>query len=159
MNFESPSSAASPTPKFPELLVKSMNNLHDVFQAEIRYAQNKLELHANGSRTRAQRFNHGDQLELSTKNIKTARPSKKLDHKQLDLFPVNKVIGSHAYQLTLPVSMKIHPVFHVALLEPNSMDPIAGQVMPRPHPVEIEGHEEWEVEEVLTSRLYYRKPQ
>lgn len=55
--------------------------------------------------------------------------------------------------------MKIHPVFHVSLLEPASEDPVEGQTMPPPPPVEIEGNEKREVEEVLDSRLRYRRLQ
>lgn len=96
---------------------------------------------------------------LSTKNIKTARPSEKLDHKRLGPFAIVKIVSSHTYHLELPLAMKIHPVFHVSLLEPVSEDPVPRQVMLPPLPVEIEGHQEWKVEEVLDSCLRYPRPQ
>ena len=56
---------------------------------------------------------------LSAKNIRLNRPSKKLDHRFLGPFRVVKPIGKQAYELELPERYsKLHPVFHVSLLEP-----------------------------------------
>jgi len=42
---------------------------------------------------------------------------KKLDHKWLGPYPVNKVISWNAYQLKLPLSFgQTHPMFSVTLL-------------------------------------------
>jgi hypothetical protein len=49
--------------------------------------------------------------------------------------------------------MKNHPVFHVNLLRPAVNDPQPGQRQDPPPPVEVDGVEEFEVEEVLDSRL------
>ena len=53
--------------------------------------------------------------------------------------------------------MKVHPVFHVSLLEPTANDPLLDQVQPNPPPVIIEGEEEYEVNEILDSCLRYRR--
>lgn len=45
--------------------------------------------------------------------------------------------------------MRIHPVFNVSLLHPAAGNPIPGQRQAAPPPVEVEGLEEWEVEDVL----------
>ena len=49
--------------------------------------------------------------------------------------------------------MRIHPVFNVSLLRPAAVTPLPGQVQPPPPPVEVDGLEEWEVEEVVDSRI------
>ena len=49
--------------------------------------------------------------------------------------------------------MKIHNVFHVSLLDPAAADPYPGQVVPPPAPVEVDGEQEWHVEEILDSKL------
>ena len=51
--------------------------------------------------------------------LHTRRPSRKLDHqKKIRPFTVEKRIGSVSYKLRLLESMKkIHPTFHIALLE------------------------------------------
>lgn len=48
--------------------------------------------------------------------------------------------------------MKIHPVFNVNLLRPAVEKPHPGQHQDPPPPVEVDGLEEWQVEEVLDSR-------
>lgn len=53
----------------------------------------------------------GDRVWLSTNNITTNRPSKKLDHKILGPFDVIGNEGA-SVELQLPRSMKIHNVFH-----------------------------------------------
>lgn len=92
-------------------------------------------------------------------NIKTARPSKNLDHKCFGTFKVLEVVIPYACHFELPPSMKIHPVFQFSLLSPASTNPVPGQVIPPPPTVEIEGHGEWDFEEVLNCRTYYWKSQ
>ncbi|EXM14359.1 hypothetical protein FOTG_17232 [Fusarium oxysporum f. sp. vasinfectum 25433] len=48
--------------------------------------------------------------------------------------------------------MKIHPVFHTNLLRPTATNPLPGQNPDPPPPVEAEGVEEWEVEDIVDSR-------
>src|SRR5271169_558469 len=55
--------------------------------------------------------------------------------------------------------MKVHPVFHVSLLTPKLPDLIPGRHRPPPPPIEVEGEEEYEVEEILDSRLFRGKLQ
>lgn len=48
--------------------------------------------------------------------------------------------------------MRVHPVFNVHLLRPAAEDPLPGQAQPPSPPVEVEGLEEWEVEDIVDSR-------
>ena len=48
--------------------------------------------------------------------------------------------------------MRVHNVFHVSLLRPAADNPLPGQRQPPPPPVEVEGTEEWEVQDILDSR-------
>ena len=56
-----------------------------------------------------------------------------------------------AYRLMLLASMKVHPVFHVSLLEPYKESNIPCRTQPPPSCIEIDNHEEYEEEEVLDS--------
>ncbi|KAF6523243.1 hypothetical protein HZS61_011742, partial [Fusarium oxysporum f. sp. conglutinans] len=98
------------------------------------------------------RYQEGDHVWLDARNIKTLRPQKKLDWKNIGPLKITKVISPYAYRLDLPASMKIHPVFHTNLLRPAATDPLPGQNPDPPPPVEVEGVEEWEVEDVIDSR-------
>lgn len=62
----------------------------------------------------------------------------------------------NAYQLDLPKSMKMHPVFHVTLLDFAANDPVTGQRQPPPPPIIVNQEEEYEIEEILDSRRYGR---
>jgi hypothetical protein len=54
---------------------------------------------------------------LIQRNIQIKQPSIKLDHKKLGLFKIKRVIGLVNYELVLPKTMNIYPVFHISLLE------------------------------------------
>jgi hypothetical protein len=95
------------------------------------------------------RFSIGDQVMLSAKNIRQLRPSKKLSDRYLGPFSVTKVVGTQAYELKLPAGYKIHPVFHVSLLEPYHQ---GDNAEPTPPAIEIDGDPEWEVEAVIGHR-------
>ena len=78
---------------------------------------------------------------------------KKLDHKWLGPYLVEKVISRSAYRLKLPLSFsQTHPVFSVTLLRPYSTDTIAKHIQQDPPPPVIkDGVEEYEVECILDS--------
>ena len=97
-------------------------------------------------------YKPGDMVFLSSKNIKTARPSKKLDDKMLGPFKVLEAVGS-SYRLQLPMTMKVHDVFHASLMRKAAEDPLAGQKNPPPPPVVVDDEEEWELEDIEDSRL------
>ena len=102
--------------------------------------------------TTAKSYSVGDRVYLSGRNIRTLRPSKKLDYKRFGPYRITATVGSQAYRLDLPADTKIHPVFHVSLLELARTR--AGEDIPEPSPIEVDGQEEWEVEDILNSRHY-----
>ena len=58
-------------------------------------------------------------------------------------------IGSHAYRLELPATVRIHNDFHVSLLSLANEDSYPGQHLPPPPPIEVDGEEEYEVDHIV----------
>ena len=54
---------------------------------------------------------------LLRKNIKTKRPSDKLDHIKLGPFKIQEKLGLVTFRLELLAPMRIYLVFHISLLE------------------------------------------
>ena len=74
----------------------------------------------------------GDLAYLLRRYIKTKRSNDKLDFKKLRLYRILERIGPVNYRLKLPVKSKLHPIFHVSLLEPakGTHTPDAMEIQP-----------------------------
>lgn len=96
----------------------------------------------------------GDQVRLSTVNLKLPSiMSRKLTARYVGPFVVERVVSPVAYKLKLPESLKIHPVFHVSLLQPWRVDEVFPEhrsAQTRPPPVTAEG--DFLVERLLDKR-------
>ncbi|GIL62649.1 hypothetical protein Vafri_16835 [Volvox africanus] len=64
-------------------------------------------------------FSKGQLVLLNTKNLRSfAEGSRKLLPRWVGPYPVVRMVGSVAVELTLPSNMNIHPTFHVSLIRP-----------------------------------------
>lgn len=86
---------------------------------------------------------------LSTRHIKSKRPTKKLDQKFYGPHKIKAKVSTHAYRLDLPRTMRIHNVFHVASLEPYKPNTLANRDQPPPPAEIVDGEIEYEVEASL----------
>jgi len=101
----------------------------------------------------------GDLVMLSSKNLRTRHPSKKLDHKMQGPFEIEKVVSPNAVMLKLPRRWRLHNVFHVSLLEPYRVSSKASRAPPDPERVRNEADEmdvdveegQWEIDEIMGS--------
>jgi len=73
----------------------------------------------------------------------------KLSSKQYRPFRVAARILDTSYQLNLPLTWKIHPVFHATLLTPYKETEAHSPNFLEPLSDIIEGEPEWEVEKIL----------
>ena len=98
---------------------------------------------------------------LDASDIQVDRPSRKLSHRHLGPFQVERQVGNSTYRLKLPPSMKrLHPVFNVVKLTTALIDPIIRRhIPPPPLPEIIDGEEEWVVKEILDSKVINQKLQ
>jgi len=64
-----------------------------------------------------------------------------------------------AFKLEISSRWKIHPIFHISLLEPYQASVREGREQPPRVPENIEGYLEWEVEKIVKSKVitYMRK--
>ncbi|MBW0512598.1 hypothetical protein O181_052313 [Austropuccinia psidii MF-1] len=135
-------------------LSTKLQSVQQVVKEELESAIRRFKKYADRNRAIPPDFQPGDKVWLASKNIKTTRPTKKLSERWLGPFEVLKKIGSHAYHLKLPQQWKtVHPVFHVSLLEPVKHSTIPNCHQLPPPPVLVEEQEEWEVAQVLDSKL------
>ena len=121
-------------------------------------AQQTYSEYANNNRIAPPIFEIDSSVWLLQRNIRTTRPSDKLDYKRLGPFKIKEKISTHAYRLDLPVTMRVHSVFHVSMLEPVAPDPLPLQVQVPPPPVIVDGELEFHVDEICDAR-HTRNPE
>jgi transposase InsO family protein len=129
--------------------VSELQNSWQEAKEWLRRAQERQKAFADKKR-REVHYQEGQLLLLSTKNLRIRHPgARKLLPKWIGPFRVNKKIGRVAYRLELPIHMRIHNVFHVALLKPYRSD---GVVQPPSIPEILDDDIQFEIERVLTHR-------
>ena len=98
-------------------VAKDMSALHQQLRSDIEFLNKRMAASANQKRVEGPTLKEGDRVYLWRRNIKTRRQNKKLDFLKLGPFKIKAVKGPVNYELYLPKKMRIHPVFHVSLLE------------------------------------------
>ncbi|XP_077398503.1 uncharacterized protein LOC144033950 [Vanacampus margaritifer] len=86
---------------------------------------------------------------LSTRDLQLAGSSKKLGPRFIGPFEIDSVKKSVAVRLSLPPTLKVHPVFHTSLLKPVSASPLCP---PPPPPRVINGQPSYTVRSILDFR-------
>jgi hypothetical protein len=135
-----------------------LDELHEELKLNIAEAQKRYQVSADARRTPAPDFKVGDSVYVKAQFFRTLRPSKKLSEKYLGPFTIIAQAGSHSFTLRLPDSMRaVHPVFHVSMLETAPPNTIPNRVQPPPPPVEIDGEPEFEISEILDTKIDKRR--
>jgi len=132
-----------------------------IAQSNLVDAQQRQSAYADQSR-RAVEFSVGDQVLLSTEHLtlKIHTQTPKLMPKFIGPFTIVRKISPVAYELKLPPTLRVHPVFHVSKLKQyqdgSSEFPLraAAHGLSRPPPdIRSDGEEAWEVEAVVAERV------
>ncbi|KAE8213221.1 hypothetical protein CF319_g9194, partial [Tilletia indica] len=136
-----------------------LQQTHKIAQDNIRKALESHAKYANLRRAPAPQHQPGDLVWLIRKNIRTDRPSDKLDAKRLGPFPIERQVGTSAFRLSLPPSMRVHPTFHVSLLEPYHASTLRSRplTITAPTPIASDGSQDFQIQRILDSRVRYRK--
>ena len=136
-------------------VTQPMKDILEQLRANLLVSQKAQKSAANLHRTPALSYQVRYQVWLNSKNIKTQKPSKKLDNKWISHFTITKLIGKRACQLELLATLRIHPVFYVFLLRPTAQNPVPGQSNQRPGPVvgtDMDDPDIYKVESILDSQ-------
>jgi hypothetical protein len=145
-----------PPTKFPALNSRLQQLWDTCREAEVAL---RMEKHAMKQKFESHKppphvFTPGQKVWLSSKDILTSHPSRKLTPRQLGPYEVAERTSDLTYRLQLPLSMRQHPVFHVDRLSPWHGNTVNGHNPPPPEPIQVDQELEYEVERVLDSRKY-----
>ena len=163
MGFESP----GPLPTGTEARIQAsdadnfvakMQELTEHLREEMLISQVEQESYANDHRIPPPRFEAGNMVFLNAENINRARPSVKLDDRNIGPYRVERVLSPLVCKLELPAAMRIWPYFHTNLLTLEPNDPLETQILqPRQPVVANDGTNEWFVDAILDSRINRRR--
>jgi hypothetical protein len=142
-------------------------DMHDAWRsalvqcrANIEKAQARQAMYANQHR-RDVLYAVGDLVLLSTRNIALlgdAKRTRKFTSRFIGPYPVIQVVNKNAYKLSLPPTMRNHPVFNVSWLKKyhdgtaEFPDRPVSQSRPPPESLDQRGNELWEVQGILDHR-------
>jgi hypothetical protein len=120
-------------------------------EANVTRAQNRQQEQANRHRTELE-------LEVGQQVLRLKqKAAAKLSPRWIGPFTIKRKISSLAYELELPSTLQIHPVFHISKLKPiNSserFDPHRPSPPSRPPPEIIDEQEQYEVEAIRAHRM------
>jgi hypothetical protein len=134
--------------------VETIRQLHAQLSKDIDFMNIRTARYYNENHQEGPDLKKGEKAFLLQKNIKTKRPSRKLDHPKLGPFIIEEKLGPVNYRLRLPDSMRrIHPVFHISLLEQAPKDATPAE------DIEIEDETgEYEVEQILDMQRINNQP-
>ena len=137
-----------------DLFVTDLRLVHNDLKGAIEDAQYRYQIPVDKRRTPVPKIEVGNHVFILARFIKSIWPTKKLSEKYLGPFEVIGKPGTHSYLIKLPNHLHtIHPVFHISQIEPASLSNIPNRVNPPLPPIEIDGNLEFEVAQILDSKL------
>jgi hypothetical protein len=99
------------------LQVIDLKVFHKELAADLVFFTKRIALYYNEYHSIEPMLKERDKIYLIRRNIQIKQPSIKLDHKKLGLFKIKRIIRPINYELILPKTIDIYPVFYISLLE------------------------------------------
>jgi len=159
-NFTIPIGKATSFPTVDQRLQK-LHEARKEAESALRISKERMKEDYEKGKKKAHEFQEGDLVWLDSKDIRIKQPADKLGPKRLGPYPVSQKVGDLDYQLDLSASpgLKIHRVLHVDSLSPWTGNKVNGIRPEPPPPIEVEGEDEYEVQQICDSRIYRKKLQ
>jgi hypothetical protein len=130
-----------------DLYAQWLQAVHDQAKDRLTATRERMAKYWDTTRWEGPKFADGDYVMLNGRYIKTKRASKKLDAKLHGPFRITRIgRNGRSATLELPPQWRIHPTFHVTLLEPYR-----GKPNRAPPPVEIDADGEGWTPEVIVA--------
>ena len=131
--------------------IKEMQEDRKTLEEHYREAVEHQKKYYDKKHADAPAFQVGDKVMLRAKNVRQQRPNRKLASRYLGPYPILEIMGKgQAFKIELPPAYKIHPVFHVSLLERYHGD---NPEVAEPESIEVDGEEEWEIDAILEHKI------
>ena len=132
----------------------NLDELLTTLKEQIKTAQSCYQVSADAHHAPAPSLPTGSYAFVKAQFFHTTQLSRKLMEKYLDPFEVITQVGTHLFTLHLPNSMwAVHPIFHILMLEPTHSNTILEHSQSPPLLVEIDGEPEYEISEILDSKV------
>ena len=120
-----------------------------MLKEELEFVRTRIKRFYDKNRLEGPRLEERGKVYLISRNLRIKRLNRKLDFRKTRLFRVSKKISENNYTLTLPTTIRLRTnVFYISLLEPAPPN-----VQLDKDAKAEDKEEEWEVEEVLDSRI------
>ncbi|TPX31214.1 hypothetical protein SeLEV6574_g08557 [Synchytrium endobioticum] len=133
-------------------LKERFTTIQNHLQSHLEKAKERYKVHADASRRQEVELRVGEEVMISTKNVRTERPTKKLDYKWIGPYHVKRKINQVTYEIELPSAIRIHPVFHISLLKKYIRPKDPSKQLPKAPPIKVNPEEEWVIKDILDVR-------
>ena len=115
----------------------------------MRKVQEEIKRQADRRQREFEVWKKGDKVMLSTKNLVfEKRLVKKLTERYMGPYVVKEVVSKNTVKIKLLATMRIHLVVNISQVV-RYREPVKGEKMEKPKPIEVNRIEEWEVEKIL----------
>ena len=134
-----------------EKAVSDIKATLDNLKKNMKEAQDKFKKYADKKRQEPPNIKVGDKVWVLYP--KGDPKLKKLDPRKSGPFLVLEVLENQNFKLKLPRSDRRHPVFHISRLEPYMENVFPNRTIPKPPPLMVNDEFEYEVNDILDSRV------
>ena len=142
-----------------EDFVQWLQNVQVEAEAALHKAHDDMKHYADCKCVEALQYKVGDRVWLSTKNLHTMWPSRKLMEKHVGPYPISKIVLPNAVELKLLALLEIDVPIDISHLWPYKPPTILGQQTTPQPPIEMKGESEYIVKKILDSPLHHNKLQ